>query len=93
MSMTKIEPLCGSCKCNVVSPPNPKPDDQVACPSCGRTDRFDKVVETVGEHITYLTTQAMAKDFAKSTRRDSFIQFSIEKPQNRSFRWISNYKG
>ncbi len=92
MSATEIHPLCGSCKCNVEAPPNPQSDDKVTCPRCGRSDRFDKVVETVGEHIVHLTHQSMAESLTKATRGNSFIKMTMDKPRHRSFRWLSDVR-
>lgn len=93
MSTTEINPLCGACKCRVKAPANPQPHDKVTCPRCGRSDRFDKVVETVGQHIVHLTHEPMAESIAKSARGNSFIQMTMEKPPHRSFRWVSDYRG
>ena len=92
MSSTKGNILCGSCKCAVKAVPNPKPHDQVTCPRCNRSDRFDKVMNSVGDHVAYLTHKSMAESLSRSTRSNSFIKFSANKPANRSFRWISDIR-
>lgn len=93
MSSQKLTVLCGSCKCAVKTVPDPKANDKVACPRCNRTDRFDKVMDSVREHIVYLTQQSMAKRLAASTRGNRFVKFKADQPRHRSFRWISDYRG
>lgn len=89
MSTSEHAILCGSCKCAVKTVANPKPNDKVSCPSCGRSDRFDKVMKTAGEYVQHLAHKAIAERIAKSTSSNSFIKFEMKKPHNRSFRWIA----
>lgn len=90
MSQAKITVLCGSCKCAVKSAPHPQPHDQVSCPRCGRSDRFDKVMDFVKEHMAQLAHQSLSKSLASAVRGNSAIKFKANKPRNQSFRWISD---
>lgn len=80
--------LCGACKCQAKTVANPKPHDQVKCPRCGRSDRFDHVIESIKAHVAHLTQKHLSERLAKSTRGNSFIKLTVNKPANRSFRWI-----
>ena len=93
MSTTEHAILCGSCKCAVKTVANPQAHDQVACPRCGRTDRYDQVVKTVGEYIVHLTHKSLAERISRTTRPNSFIKFEMKKPSNRSFRWVAENVG
>lgn len=93
MSSSTHAILCGNCECAVKTVTNPQPHDEVACPRCGRKDRYDKVVKTAGEYIAHLTHKALAERMAKATRSNSFIKFEVKKPGNRSFRWIAENVG
>ncbi len=88
MSSTNQTVLCGGCKSAVETVPDPKPNDQVSCPRCGRTDRFDKVMESVGRYAAQLAAKHLAEGFAKSTRGNSFIKLTVKHQPDRSFRWI-----
>jgi hypothetical protein len=89
VSVQNSSVLCGSCKCAVETVANPKPHDKVACPRCGRSDRFDQVMNTIGEYVVHLTQEALAERMAKANRSNSFIKFEMKKPSYRSFRWIA----
>lgn len=80
--------LCGTCKCAVKTVANPQAHDQVSCPRCGRSDRFDKVMASVKEFVAHLAHKNIAEQFTASTRGNRFIKFTAQKPQHRSFRWI-----
>ncbi|MCP5387696.1 MAG: hypothetical protein H6916_12910 [Novosphingobium sp.] len=88
MSTTTQSILCGSCKSPAKTVPNPKPHDQVKCPRCGKSDRFDQVMKSVQAHVAHLTQQHLSESLAKAARGNSFIKFEIKKPAHRSFRWI-----
>jgi hypothetical protein len=55
--------MCGTCNCPAESTPNPKPEDQVACPTCGQVDRFDEARRIMFEHIEYGLICARHKGF------------------------------
>jgi hypothetical protein len=88
MSSSNKSILCGGCKCAVKTVANPKPHDKVTCPGCGRSDRFDKVMATIGEHVGHLTQKTMSEHLAKSTRGNRFVKFKPKHIPNRSFRWM-----
>lgn len=88
MSTSNHTVLCGTCKCAVETVSNPKPHDKVSCPRCGRSDRFDKVMDSVREFVVHLTHKSLTESLAKSTRGNSFIKFKAQRLPNRSFRWV-----
>lgn len=88
MSSSKTTVLCGGCKCAVKTVANPKPHDKVSCPRCGRSDRFDKVMDTVREYVVHLTYKSISKGLAESTRGNSFVKFKPQNRPNPSFRWV-----
>lgn len=88
MSTTTQAILCGSCKSPAKTVANPKPHDEVKCPRCGRSDRFDNVMRSVKDHVAYLTQKYISERLSKSTSGNRFIKFEVKKPSNRSFRWI-----
>ncbi len=92
MSSQNLTVLCGGCKCAVVTVANPQAHDKVTCPTCNRSDRFDKVMDSVKEHIFHLTTKSMSESLARSTRSNRYFKFQPQQPSNRSFRWISDYR-
>lgn len=89
---TNVEVLCGTCKCAVETVANPKSDDNVTCPRCNRSDRFDNVMASVKEYAVYCMHSSLAKSMPKS-RPGDFIQITMDKPRNRSFRWITSDMG
>lgn len=88
MSYSENKVLCGACKCAVKTVTNPKPHDQVVCPRCGRSDRFDKVMATIGEQYQHVLHQKLAKSLAASTRGNSMIKFKPQNVPSRQFRWM-----
>ncbi len=88
MSKSETTVLCGSCKCAVETVPNPKSNDKVTCPRCGRYDRFDKVMDSVREYAVHLMHKSLAKGLSEATRGNRFIQFKPQQAPNRSFRWV-----
>lgn len=93
MSSSTHAILCGACKRQVETVPDPKPDDQVTCAGCGRADRFDKVMASLKEHIGYLTQKAMSEHLRKTTRRNGFIKFEPQQVRHRDFRWMIDKEG
>lgn len=92
MSSRNSKVLCGACKCPVETVANPKAHDKVTCPRCGRSDRFDKVMDSVKEHIGYLAQKSFAESLSRSTRGNRFVKLKVDKPRHRSFRWISEVR-
>jgi hypothetical protein len=92
MSSQNLTVLCGGCKCAVETVANPQAHDKVTCPRCHRSDRFDKVMDSVKEHVLHLTTKAMSESLARSTRGNRYVKFETKQPSHRSFRWISDYR-
>ena len=90
MTTTTHQILCGGCKCAVKTVCNPKAHDKVACPRCGRSDRFDKVMATVQDHFAYLAQQRITKGMAAAVRGKSHIKLKVKNTGNRSFRWVSD---
>lgn len=88
MSTTETTVLCGGCKCAVETVANPEPHDKVTCPGCGKSDRFDKVMESAGAYVTEVAAEHMSEAIRDATRRSSFIKADIKKRPNRSFDWI-----
>ena len=88
MSSKENKVLCGNCKCAVKTVTDPKPHDQVVCPRCGRSDRFDKVMATIGEHFQHVLHQKLTKSLAATARGSRIIQFKPQHIPQRSFRWM-----
>lgn len=93
MTSQNLTVLCGRCKCPVETVANPQAHDKVTCPRCNRSDRFDKVMNSVKEHIFHLTTKSMTEGLARSTRGNRYVKFETKQSPHRSFRWISDYRG
>lgn len=88
MSSSKHAILCGACKRQLEAPPDTKPHDQVSCAGCGRSDRFDKVMASVQDHVGYLAQKAMSEHLRKTTRRNGLVKFEPQQVRHRSFRWM-----
>lgn len=91
--MTKLKILCGACKCAVQTVSNPKANDQVTCPRCNRSDRFDKVMAAVREYVGHCAQTAMHESLTRAARGSRFIKLTSKKPSNRSFRWVTSDMG
>lgn len=81
--------LCGACKRPAETVPNPKPNDEVACPRCHRRDRYDHVMRSVKDYIEHSLAQGIHDSFAKGLRGSKFIKLTSQRPSQRSFRWIA----
>lgn len=44
--------LCAACRVPLKGPASPKAEDKMACPQCGVSDSFVKVMEEVGSNLT-----------------------------------------
>lgn len=93
MSVTETVVLCGDCKSAVKSVANPEPHDEVTCPVCRKSDRFDNVMESVRAYATEVAAEYMSKAILDVTRRSKFITADIKKRPNRSFEWICSDMG
>jgi hypothetical protein len=58
--------LCGKCLVQVTTVPDPKPDDKVTCPSCGDTDTFKNVLESLGEQTQEWATKKIFEGLDKT---------------------------
>lgn len=85
--------LCGACKCAAKTVPDPKSHDQVTCPRCGRSDRFDNVMRTVNEHIAHGASKMLHDGLTKAVRGSKFIKVTGQRPGYRSFRWVAGNFG
>ncbi len=81
--------LCGACKLPAKAPLKPEPHDQVTCPGCGRSDRFDDVVRTVQEHVAYEVQQTFAAGMAKAARSSKRLTFKPQRGSQSTFRWVA----
>ena len=89
MSHSSHTILCGSCKRPAESVPNPKPNDNVTCPRCHRSDSFKNVMASIQEHVAHETAKALSASFAKAARGSKFIKVSSQPPRQRTFRWVA----
>lgn len=85
--------LCGSCKSPAKSIPEPKPDDKVSCPRCGREDRFDSVMRSVKDYVTDSAAESLSASLANAVRGSKFIKVTSQPRPQRSFRWITTDLG
>ena len=88
MSSTETIVLCGSCNSAVETVANPEPHDKVTCTGCGKSDRFDKVMESVRAYATEVAAKHLGDSLRKITSGSKFIKADIKKRPNRSFDWV-----
>lgn len=93
MSTTETVVLCGSCDCAVETVANPESHDKVTCSGCGKSARYDEVIESVRAYVADVAAKHMAKAVANAARRSKFIKADIKKQPNRSFDWICSDMG
>lgn len=66
--------LCGSCRVPVKGPAEPKEQDAITCPSCGRSDNFKNVMASVHASVQELAGNALQKIIRESVGRSKVIQ-------------------
>lgn len=93
MSNTETAVLCGSCNSAVETVANPESHDKVTCTGCGKSARFDEVIESVRAYATDVAAKHMAKAVADVARRSKFIKADVKKQPNRSLDWICSDMG
>lgn len=93
MGSTETAVLCGGCNSTVETVADPKPHDKVTCTGCGKSDRFDKVMESVQTYATEVAAEHMAEAVRKVASRSKIIKADIKKRPNRSFDWICSDMG
>lgn len=81
--------LCGACKRQVEVPADAKPDYKVVCSGCRRSDRLDSVVRSAQEHLMHHAQKQLSESLVRATRSNSFIKFETQRPQHRTFRWVT----
>lgn len=91
--MSQHQILCGSCKGNAESVPNPKPNDEVTCSRCGRKDRFDHVMRSVEEYVADCAAKSLSDSLRNSMRGNKFVKVTTQSRPQRSYRWISTDLG
>jgi hypothetical protein len=80
--------LCGSCKVPIEGPANPKPNDVLACPSCGRSDKFNNVQTEVAKFFHEHTARMVQDTMRKATRGNKFLKYKPGFIPKRSYRFI-----
>ncbi len=88
MTTTTQQVLCGQCKCAVETVADPKADDKVTCPQCGRSDRFDNVMDSVKGYVGELAAQHLSDMMRKTARSNRFVKVTVNQRPERRFDWI-----
>ena len=70
--------LCGACRIPVEGPANPKAQDMISCPTCGRSDNFENVMRSVEACITELTSHHLQKTIRETVGRHKFIKITTK---------------
>jgi len=84
--------LCGRCKIAVEGPAEPKPQDVIACPRCGRRDSFQNTLRSVEAHTLDLTEGKAEETFAGAFRRSKYVEFTQKPRPKRVYPFISDLK-
>lgn len=84
--------LCGSCKVPVEGPEEPKPQDLIACPRCGRSDSFETVVASVSQYSRDFVEQHLVDELQRTASRSKFLQFQGKGVPIRSYAFIADLK-
>jgi hypothetical protein len=61
--------ICGACKVPVVTPSDPKSNDQIICSGCGTRDTFDQVWKVCMEEVKDRFRRAADRDLANLDRK------------------------
>ena len=91
--MSEHQILCGSCKGPAESVANPKADDKVTCPRCGREDRFDDVMRSVKQYVTDSAAKHLNSALADAVRGSNFIKVTKQYRPQSSHRWVTTDLG
>lgn len=84
--------LCGSCKVPVEGPADPKPQDTITCPRCGRHDSFKNVMASINRHATDLLGNQLQEGIARAARGNKFMKFESKSIPKRSYPFIADLK-
>lgn len=83
--------LCARCHIALEGPVEPKPDDRIACPSCGEGDRYETVIAEVGEYVQEMAAQKIGDMFGDIAKNPSvFTVTHTHTPSNRRWRFIAD---
>lgn len=92
MANETVTVLCGRCKVGVDGPPNPKPQDTITCPKCGRSDSFKNVMASVEKFSTDLLQKKMSEGFKRAFSGSKGVKFTAKPVPSRSYPFITNMK-
>ncbi len=86
--------LCGKCRCAAERTTDEGGKTYAVCPACGQRDDLKKAVREAGEHMAYVMQKAFAAKINKTKPRGGLIKISTKAVvRDRTFRWISDYRG
>lgn len=84
--------LCGSCRVPIEGPANPKPNDMIACPKCGRSDTHKHVLDSAKAFVTELAQRSLQEPMRKAARGSKFMKFEGKTIPNKTHRFITDHK-
>ena len=78
MSSSSHTILCGSCRVAVEGPSDPKHDDMITCPKCGRSDNFENVAASVKAFVEEMAGRSLQETIRKSFRGSKIIKVTTK---------------
>lgn len=84
--------LCGSCRVPVEGPAEPKDQDMISCPSCGRSDNFKNVVTSVTAFVEELAGNALQQTIRQTVGRSKFIKVTTKPIPKGSHPFVADLK-
>ncbi|MGD2132529.1 MAG: hypothetical protein PVI23_07025 [Maricaulaceae bacterium] len=88
--MTKVQGVlaCGACEVPLKGPAQPKAEDIVACPDCGRSDTFKRAKSEADKFFKDQLGRGLSGGLAKLARRTPGLTHKPAHRVKRDFRFI-----
>ena len=84
--------LCGDCNSVVKGPPNPKPQDVLAC-NCGNSDTFENVQRILGEALKEHAARHLQESMKRATASSKNLKFQGTPVMKRKHRFYVDIDG
>jgi len=90
--MTSRPILCAQCKIPAESPPEPKANDVITCPKCGRQETFENFQRSLAQQGEEYAARAMNKTLSSIAGRTRGMKYTPGIVPKRTHNFIVDFK-
>ena len=86
--MTTTAILCGKCRSDITGPKDFDNDSVFTCPKCGKSDRYEDIVQEAQAYMEAKVTEGIDKQLDGIASSSRFITVTKSPRTHRDYKWI-----